>query len=76
MAVVDDPHEDGPSPTARRILAALRECGPADQTELVEATDRSRRAVRAAVAELETRDRITVSFDLRDARRRRYELAE
>lgn len=64
------------TPTARLVLAVLRERASANQTELVEATGRTRRTVRSAVTELEARGAISASYDLRDARNRRYELEE
>lgn len=73
MPAVDDAGVRGTSPTARLVLATLRERGPSSQGDLVEATGRSRRAIRSAVQELEACDAISVSVDLRDARRRRYE---
>jgi len=76
VPTVDDAGVPDVTPTAGLVLAVLRDRGPASQGELAEATGRTRRSIRSAVAELERRDAISASYDPRDARRRRYEIAE
>lgn len=69
-----EPAIEDTSPATRAVYDALCDGDALTQSDVVDRTGLSRAAIRSAIETLEARDAVDVRYDLRDARRKRYEL--